>query len=369
MLKNINADERVPYTFEPVVLKYPEENKGLISIIIPIYNMELYLRECLDSILAQTFTNWEAILVNDGSTDKSPEICVEYAEKDSRFKYICKSNEGTNLSRKIGLENAKGEFVASLDSDDTYKPQFLEKMFTVIKENNSDFVWCNMENSNGKIYHEMKGYKLNENKLKNCYNMKEFLYSICNKIVKRDICAKILFPNTNLVLGEDFIQTFQIMYHSENAKFIPEALYLYRTDSVTSITSNASHNKKRNVQYVVYTVAVYLIMEHFFCADEAEFFFAEKLTQFGFYFTFNEKMINSYKIGYAKNFIPAFLRGLKKSKNVKFFEKTILIWACNGYTTSYRIYYKLYEIRCKFAIRTRIKRILIKLFLNLKYSL
>ena len=90
----------------------------LISIIVPVYNVEDYIRPCLDSILAQTYTNFEAILVDDGSKDGSGSVCDEYAEKDSRFIVVHKENGGVSSARNKGLEIAKGEYIAFVDSDD-----------------------------------------------------------------------------------------------------------------------------------------------------------------------------------------------------------------------------------------------------------
>ena len=89
-----------------------------LSIIVPVYNVELYIAECIDSILAQTFKDWELILVDDGSKDNSGKICDEYAQKDSRIKVIHKKNEGLSSSRNTGLDNISGKFVTFVDSDD-----------------------------------------------------------------------------------------------------------------------------------------------------------------------------------------------------------------------------------------------------------
>jgi len=220
---NNNAEEleKVPYTFESAVLKYQEETKGLVSIIIPVYNTELYIKEALDSVIAQTYKNWEAILVNDGSTDNSPEICVEYAKKDSRFIYICKEkNEGLLLARKTGLENARGEYIANLDSDDIYKPQFLEKMLAKIKEGDNDFVVCNFEGLGGKNPPIKTRCKFSEDKLENCRNIRNFLPNVWNKLIKRSVYAKVLFPQTHIIYGEDFIQTISILYYSDYINII-----------------------------------------------------------------------------------------------------------------------------------------------------
>ena len=90
-----------------------------ISIIIPVYNTENYLHCCIDRILAQTYTDFELLLIDDGSTDKSSKICDEYAEKDSRIRVIHKENGGANAARKLGIEKANGEYVIFVDSDDS----------------------------------------------------------------------------------------------------------------------------------------------------------------------------------------------------------------------------------------------------------
>ena len=107
--------------FIPIIMN----QNPLISIIIPVYNVEDYIRPCLDSILAQTYTNFEAILVDDGSKDGSGRICDEYAEKDSRFIVVHKENGGVSSARNKGLEIAKGEWVLFCDSDDTLYPYSL----------------------------------------------------------------------------------------------------------------------------------------------------------------------------------------------------------------------------------------------------
>ena len=99
-----------------------------ISIIIPVYKVEEYLPACLDSVLAQTFTDWEAICVNDGSPDNCGAILAEYAQKDSRIKVISQENQGVSVARNKALENAQGEYISFLDSDDELAPTFLQKM-------------------------------------------------------------------------------------------------------------------------------------------------------------------------------------------------------------------------------------------------
>ena len=110
----------------------------LISIIVPIYNVENYLRQCLDSIVAQTYQNFECLL-NDGSTDNSADICREYVEKDSRFRYFEKENGGVSSARNLGIECSGGAYVTFIDSDDWVDSDYLEVLYTtLLKEGRSE---------------------------------------------------------------------------------------------------------------------------------------------------------------------------------------------------------------------------------------
>lgn len=113
-----------------------------ISIIVPVYNVEKYLRRCLDSIRAQTFTDFECICVDDGSSDGSGKILDEYAEKDSRFVVVHKDNGGVSSARNAGLDVARGEWLAFVDSDDWVEKEWLEFLYIKCKENDADICWC-----------------------------------------------------------------------------------------------------------------------------------------------------------------------------------------------------------------------------------
>jgi glycosyltransferase involved in cell wall biosynthesis len=231
-------------SYELPQMKYPEQS-GLISIICPVYNTNNeYLRECLDSIASQTFTNWEAILINDGSTDNNTgKTLDEYAAKDSRFIVVHKQNGGTLLARKTGLENSKGEFIANIDHDDTYRPQFLERMYSKIKDTNADFVWCKCQTTDKKNRSSYAtDYIWNTKKIENYITMLTISHGMIhvtwNKLVKREIYAKVRFPDIHVTLGEDPIQTTQIAYYSKSAFFVDEHLYFHRMDSGVSVKIN-----------------------------------------------------------------------------------------------------------------------------------
>lgn len=112
--------------------------KPKISIIVPIYNVDKYLRQCLDSIKNQTFTNWECILVNDGSTDSSPKICDEYATADLRFKAVHKPNGGVSSARNAGIAAASADLIGFVDPDDWTEPEMFEKLYNLISEYDAD---------------------------------------------------------------------------------------------------------------------------------------------------------------------------------------------------------------------------------------
>jgi glycosyltransferase involved in cell wall biosynthesis len=116
--------------------------KPLISIIIPVYNAEKYLVKCLDSVVNQTYRNLEIILVDDGSTDKSPEICEEYAKKDNRIKLLHKENGGVSSARNAGLSMISGEYIAWVDSDDYVETDYIEYMYKLLAEHDADISSC-----------------------------------------------------------------------------------------------------------------------------------------------------------------------------------------------------------------------------------
>ena len=117
--------------------------KPLISVVVPVYNVEKYLEQCVNSIINQTYDNLEIILVNDGSKDKSPYLCDELAKKDSRISVIHKENGGPAETRNVGTEKASGEYIAFVDSDDWIHPKYIEILYNNLKENNAEISICN----------------------------------------------------------------------------------------------------------------------------------------------------------------------------------------------------------------------------------
>lgn len=186
-----------------------------ISILVPVYNVEQYLPRCIESVLTQDFQDWEMILVDDGSPDKCPQICDEYAEKDNRIKVIHKSNGGANSARLTGFEMSQGIYLMFLDSDDYLLPKALsilynkiEEGYAIVKGNdvrfNGDWNKIEKPRSTGK---EILGHK---EYLKSVLNYDVLPY-LWGGLYKRDLfCSNVLRDNQDLQIGEDWITNISI---------------------------------------------------------------------------------------------------------------------------------------------------------------
>ena len=187
----------------------------LISVIVAIYNAENYLHRCLDSILAQTFTDFELLLVNDGSTDCSGKICDEYALKDSRIKVIHKSNGGVATARQCGIDNAAGEFSIHVDPDDWVEPTMLEELYKKAIEENADIVICDYfsEESNNRCkLIEQKPCNLERDSILREMLSQKLHGSCWNKLIKLSLYRdyNIIFPK-DIIRWEDLYVVSHIM--------------------------------------------------------------------------------------------------------------------------------------------------------------
>ena len=168
-----------------------------ISIIVPVYKAEKYLRRCLDSIIAQTFTDWECILIDDGSPDNSGKICDEYAASDKRFRVIHQENQGVSAARQKGLDNCIGEYVIHTDPDDWVEKDFLNKMFERAQLTDADMVMCDFNRiyKDKTILYSQKPTSFDcEDIINDLLNGK--LWGITwNKLIKRECIVKYISPS------------------------------------------------------------------------------------------------------------------------------------------------------------------------------
>lgn len=201
--------------------------EGLISIIVPVYNAERYLRETIQSVLNQTYFNFELIAVNDGSTDRSLEILQKFT--DQRIKIINKENTGVSDTRNIALKVAEGQFVCFIDADDCYSPYYLQRMYETAMVNNADMVVCNYMPFHGKpSFVEKKATAVFIQSI-DILVQAGVLTSACTKLIKISTLYKHnIFFDKNMSFGEDLFFCWKAYLASENVWMIDEKLYGYR---------------------------------------------------------------------------------------------------------------------------------------------
>lgn len=209
-----------------------------ISIVSPVYNVEKYIRRCVDSIIAQTFTDWELILVDDGSPDASGLICDQYSSLDYRIRVIHRQNGGVSAARQTGLDAAQGEYVIHADPDDWVEPTMLQELYYKATEENADVVICDYFND----YKGKSTLKIQRPTTLEPKQVLRDLFSIlhgscCNKLIKTEIYNKyqIQFPK-NINLCEDLITLIQIFQHDVKVTYLNRAYYHYcvNNESITN---------------------------------------------------------------------------------------------------------------------------------------
>lgn len=218
----------------------PIENQELISVVIPIYKVEKYLRRCVESVRKQTYANLEIILVDDGSPDTCPDICDEYLKKDERIRVIHKKNGGLSDARNVGIENARGKYIGFVDSDDYLHPEMYECLYSAMRECDADVSICNIE----KVYTEeyvvreqgtpiIRQYDGRE-AIANIFNADLYLSSVVawNKLYKRTLFDSVRYPKGKL--HEDEFTTYRLFYESMQVVYLDKAYYYYfqREDSI-----------------------------------------------------------------------------------------------------------------------------------------
>ena len=225
-----------------------------ISVIIPVYNAEKYLRECLDSIVNQTLKSIEVICINDGSTDNSLNILNEYAQKDERIRIINQDHQGAGAARNNGLEAAKGEYLYFMDSDDYADIQMLEKLYNKINNMNADICVCkniyrNMNSSHPKLKPQLfKSFYLikiiktiyYKNKIFNRKNSARTLFQLCNiptytKLYRKDFIKQNGIKFQEIKSCNDVFFNFYSLALAESVVLINESLLIHRCghDSIT----------------------------------------------------------------------------------------------------------------------------------------
>ncbi|MBO5676389.1 MAG: glycosyltransferase family 2 protein [Bacteroidaceae bacterium] len=228
-------------------------NSPKISVILPVYNTEKYLHHCIDSILAQTFTDFELLLIDDGSKDGSGKICDEYSAKDSRIRVFHKENGGVSSARNLGLRNAQGEWIIFIDSDDWISGSMLLDMYEKAISEKSDIVYCDLKtvfNGHTETLHIAKYDSEKVNMLNNF--IKSTFGTVVGMLAKRRLYEsnQVRFP-IGVKFCEDFYVAVRLMLFSEKICYIPAAYYCYNRQNETSASCSFTQAHSDSVQWVL----------------------------------------------------------------------------------------------------------------------
>lgn len=224
------------------------KNTSLVSIIIPVYNTAKYLPRCLNSVLNQTYQNLEIIIVDDGSTDNSPEIIKKYAAKDNRIKITHQKNAGLSAARNTGIAKATGKYISFVDSDDEISHNMIKKLFSVLQNNNADISVCSFKEvySNGKVAHFSQNYP------PRIYDTTEALQAMLQEhgfmvSATMKLFPTIYFKNIKFPIGklhEDLGTTYALIMKAAKVSFIPDELYIYHHHNNSIVSAkNFDHRK------------------------------------------------------------------------------------------------------------------------------
>lgn len=224
-----------------------------ISVIVPVYNTEKYVENTLDSILNQTYKNLEIIVINDGSTDNSKQICEKKALTDNRIIMINTENQGAGAARNLGLSKATGEYISFIDSDDLIVPEYYEVLESMIRENDADIAECKFVRINNasekinQIEEERLEFFSREEKLLQLYGIDDKLYIntviMCNKLFKKELFQNtgILYP-INRIIDDEFI-IYHLIYNSNKIVVTNKIMYGY-VQSQGSVMRNEYPSKR-----------------------------------------------------------------------------------------------------------------------------
>ena len=324
--------------------------KNKISVIIPVYNCEKTIKRCIDSIIQQDYTNFEILLIDDGSKDGSAEICKCYQKNDNRIKYYFKKNSGPSATRNYGLNKAVGEYIIFIDSDD-----FIEKkMFSILINNVSDkvdVVRCLYYTFDGfnkkKFFYKGPFGVFSSKSIIEDHMLNSILWNpVWGQLIRKSFAVNIKF-NENIRIGEDLLYNFNLYNTTNNICIINEHLYTYyyNKNSITKLLSEKSI--KTNINNIIDN---YSYFYNFYDSSENKSKISERGISSVMSYELQLLFVN-YKnnINYLKNEInksPKLIRLLKKYKKRKY-KLMIFSIKSNNYLF-FNTYYFLYYLPLKF---------------------
>lgn len=299
-----------------------------ISVIVPVYKVEPYLRQCVDSILEQTFQDFELILVDDGSPDGCPAICDTYAAKDPRVRVIHKENGGLSSARNAGLDTAQGEYIAFVDSDDWIHPQMLNTMLNSIQSSSADMAICGVESVFEKdrtVHHPLSDAVLSQNDMVHMLATQAWYYIVaCNKLYKKQLFKKLRYPEG--FIHEDAAVIHRIIglcncvvtveqpfynYRQTENSIMRQELNIHRSDNLSALADRIAYSHQRGWQDVFEVTATRYVH-----------------TFFDFYFRFPRTKENEIYFNRMENSLKTALRYILKSQSVSLRHKIYLTAIC-----------------------------------------
>lgn len=224
----------------------------MISVIVPIFNAEKYLHRCIKRILAQDYTDYELLLIDDGSIDNSATICDEFAKYDNRIRVFHKENGGVSSARNWGLDKAIGEYIMFVDSDDYMLPGMLEVMVSTLKAKSADLVVCGTTETGGGYWRPIADVDYSINQLKENFVSllhTELLSPPWNKIYKKEIIGSNRFCE-DISFGEDLLFNIQYLEKCENISLIKESPFYHEKENENSLVVKFNRNRLLDIEKV-----------------------------------------------------------------------------------------------------------------------
>lgn len=316
-----------------------------VSVVVPIYKAEATLLRCLDSLKAQTFTDFEVLMIDDGSPDKCGGMIDEYAEKDSRFKAIHQPNRGVSAARQCGIDHAQGEYTIHTDPDDWVEPTMLEELYAKAKEEDADMVICDFyENRlNTQTYIKQTPSLVNEELLVQLFSI--VMGSTCNKLIRHSCYRKykVHFP-TEFNYCEDLYVVTSFVKQNISVSYLNKAFYHYVKDNNPMSQSRYYDENSYQTDLIMARTFNSLLkgtVAEKTCNEAFKLSTVSRAFYFG-YHTFSNQLFRTFFYDY----IPT----IQISKKTRL-DKLLLVLSCKGY------YHSAYHF---LKLLIRFKNILIK---------
>lgn len=271
----------------------------IISIIIPVYNTEKYLAKCLDSVIAQSFKDWECLLVNDGSTDQSKEICDRFAETDKRFSVFHTINSGVSAARNLGVNHAAGSYLAFIDSDDWVDDNYLSELYRAIANPGVELSVCGMKwiRPSGTEINQAEGSEFDISRENSDrfveLNRKFLLYGPVVKLYRTDIVKNknIKFPE-GIHYGEDLIFNFDYLENITKISVVGSSGYNYRITNGGSLSTSV-HSRQFTNNYKQWNIIKSFFEKRGIESESAHRFLSDRIWGIAYNLVMGEKLSTS----------------------------------------------------------------------------